>query len=63
MLYMKPAWQPHQEQKEEFVVNDIKSLSHSKWNCNYHIMFALKYRRQVICGKLKVAIGKILRKL
>ena len=44
-------------------MNDIKSLSHSKWNCNYHIVFAPKYRRQVIYGKLKAEIGKILRKL
>lgn len=29
-------------------MNDIKSLSHSKWNCKYHIVFAPKYRRQVI---------------
>lgn len=63
MLYLKPVCQPHQEHKEEFVVNDIKSLSHSKWNCNYHIVFAPKYRRQVIYGKLKAEIGKILRKL
>ena len=63
MLYLKPVCQPQQEHKEEFVVNDIKSLSHSKWNCNYHIVFAPKYRRQVIYGKLEVEIGKILRKL
>ena len=63
MVYLKPVCQPQQEHKEEFVVNDIKSLSHSKWNCNYHIVFAPKYRRQVIYGKLKVEIGKILRKL
>ena len=44
-------------------MKDIKSLSHSKWNCKYHIVFAPKYRRQIIYGKLKVEIGKILRKL
>ena len=44
-------------------MNDIKSLSHSKWNCKYHIVFAPKYRRQVIYGKLKKEIGKILRNL
>jgi len=44
-------------------MNDIKSLSHSKWNCKYHIVFAPKYRRQVIYGKLKIEIGKILRNL
>ena len=43
--------------------NDISSLSHSKWNCKYHIVFAPKYRRQVIYGKIKSDIGKILRAL
>ena len=39
------------------------SLSHTKWNCKYHIVFAPKYRRQVIYGKIKKDIGAILRKL
>ena len=43
--------------------NDIQSLSHSKWRCQYHIVFTPKYRRQVIYGKIKVSIGKILRTL
>ena len=43
--------------------DDIKSLSHSKWRCKYHIVFAPKYRRQVIYGKIKVDVGKILREL
>ena len=43
--------------------DDIKSLSHSKWRCKYHIVFAPKYRRQEIYGKLKADIGVILRKL
>jgi putative transposase len=42
---------------------DIQSLAHSKWNCKYHIVFAPKYRRQIIYGKIKVDIGQILRKL
>ena len=29
-------------------MNDIKSLSHTKWRCKYHIVFAPKYRRQII---------------
>ena len=32
--------------------DNISSLSHSKWNCKYHIVFALKYRRQVIYSKV-----------
>ena len=42
---------------------DTESLAHTKWNCNYHIVFAPKYRRLVIYGKLKKDIGKILRDL
>jgi putative transposase len=39
------------------------SLAHSKWRCQYHIVFAPKYRRQAIYGKIKNEIGKILRTL
>lgn len=42
---------------------DINSLAHSKWNCKYHVVFAPKYRRQIIYGRIKVDIGAILRKL
>ena len=44
-------------------MNDINSLSHSKWRCKYHIVFAPKYRRQVVYGEIKRDIGKILRQL
>ncbi|MCB2289470.1 IS200/IS605 family transposase [Clostridium sp. CS001] len=42
---------------------DNNSLAHSKWNCKYHIVFAPKYRRQIIYGSIKADIGQILRKL
>ncbi len=42
---------------------DNNSLSHTKWNCKYHIVFAPKYRRLIIYGKIKVEIGKIMREL
>ena len=44
-------------------MTDTNSLSHSKWNCKYHIVFAPKYRRQIVYGKIKADIGKILRQL
>ncbi len=44
-------------------MDDIRSLSHSKWRCKYHIVFAPKYRRQVIYKQIKADIGQILRKL
>ena len=39
------------------------SLAHTTWNCKYHIVFASKYRRQIIYGKYKASIGQILRLL
>ena len=54
---------PHQKAKGGFVKKDINSLSHSKWRCQYHIVFAPKYRRKEIYEKLKADIGVILRKL
>ena len=44
-------------------MKDINSLSHSKWRCQYHIVFAPKYRRQQVYGKIKADIGSILRLL
>ena len=43
--------------------DDINSLSHSKWRCKYHIVFAPKYRRREIYGDIRKDIGVILRKL
>ena len=42
---------------------DTDSLAHTKWECKYHIVFAPKYRRQIIYGSIKEDIGKMLRKL
>jgi putative transposase len=42
---------------------DNNSLAHTTWNCKYHIVFAPKYRRQIIYGKNKKDIGEILRTL
>ena len=37
-----------------------KSLSHTKWKCQYHIVFIPKYRKKVLYGKLKVDVKEIL---
>ena len=44
-------------------VNDLHSLSHTKWCCKYHIVFAPKYRRKAFYDSRRVEIGAILRKL
>ena len=42
---------------------DTNSLAHTQWGCKYHIVFAPKYRRQIIYGKIKQDIGQMIRKL
>ena len=50
--------------KDESTTYDtMSSLSHTKWNCKYHIVFAPKYRRMVIYGKTRKDIGVIIRRL
>ena len=43
--------------------HDVHSLSHTKWECKYHIVFAPKYRRKVFYGQKRYEIGQILREL
>jgi len=43
--------------------NDNKSLAYTKWNCKYHMVVALKYRRKVAYGKFRAEVGRILREL
>ena len=42
---------------------DIHSLSHTKRNCKYHVVFAPKFRRKVFFGEKRAEIGQILRQL
>ena len=42
-------------------MNDVNSLSHSSWNCKYHVVFVPKYRRKVFFGEKRREIGSILR--
>ena len=51
--------------EEIFIMKDkdISSLEHTSWRCQYHIVFAPKYRRMEIYGAIREDIGMILRKL
>ena len=64
---MIKVWRPHYKIPRRLLTmekgKEIKSSAHSKYRCQYHIVFAPKYRRKVIYGELKVDVGKILRKL
>ena len=44
-------------------MDDYNRLSHSVWECKYHVVFIPKYRRKVLFGQLRNEIGKVIRKL
>ena len=49
--------------KVESSTDNMSSLSHTKWNCKYHIVFSPKYRRKIFYGQKRMEIGQILRDL
>jgi putative transposase len=44
-------------------MNDYQSLSHTKWECKYHVVFLPKYRRKVLYGHLRKHLGEVVREL
>ena len=50
-------------ESKEVIQKDKDSLAHSKWNCKYHIVFAPKYRRQIVYKQISADIGQIIRTL
>ena len=53
----------NRKNKKESTTDNMASLSHTKWNCKYHIVFTPKYRRKIFYGQKRLEIGKILRDL
>ncbi len=44
-------------------MNNVESLSHTKWECKYHIVFIPKYRKKALYGALRQQLGDLLRQL
>jgi putative transposase len=44
-------------------VSDYKSLSHTRWECKYHVVFIPKYRKKAIYGELRKRLGEVFRTL
>ena len=44
-------------------MDEYQSLSHTKWDCKYHVIFIPKYRRRVLYGQLRRHLGEVFRKL
>ena len=44
-------------------MDKTESLSHSKWECKYHVVFIPKYRRKALYGELRQHLGEVFRRL
>ena len=44
-------------------MDEFESISHTKWECKYHVVFILKFRRKALYGQLRDHLGELLRKL
>ena len=44
-------------------MNDVESLSHTKWECKYHIVYIPKYRKKALYGVLRQQLGEVLKQL
>lgn len=63
-MKLRPDKLQQQNTRRCYQVKDNNlSLSHTVWNCKYHVVFAPKYRRKVFYGSKRLEIGAILRKL
>jgi putative transposase len=44
-------------------MDEFESLSHSRWDCKYHVVFIPKYRKKVLFGNLRRHLGEVFRRL
>ena len=44
-------------------MNEYQTLSHTKWECKYHVVFIPKYRRKVLYGRVRQELGEVFREL
>src|ERR1041385_7405286 len=44
-------------------MDEYESLSHTKWECKYHVVFIPKYRRKTLYGELRQHLGEVFRRL
>jgi len=49
--------------EREFAMDEMESLSHTKWECKYHVVFIPKCRRKILYGELRRHLGEVFRKL
>ena len=42
-------------------MTNVESLSHTRWECKYHVVWIPKYRRKALYGQLRKHLGQVLR--
>jgi REP element-mobilizing transposase RayT len=53
----------HHSHGGSFTMDEYESLSHTRWECKYHVVFIPKYRRKTLYGELRRHLGEVFRKL
>jgi len=44
-------------------MRDVQSISHTRWECKYHIVFIPKYRKKAIFGQIRKELGELFQRL
>jgi putative transposase len=58
-----PLCEPPKHHERGVSLSNYRSLSHTKWECKYHVVFIPKYRKKVIYGEIRRHLGDVLRRL
>ena len=56
-------WTAQNSQKERLSMNNEQSLSHTKWECKYHLTWIPKYRKKQLFGDIRKYLGEVFREL
>ena len=58
-----PSREPAKHHEREHYMRQVGSLSHSRWECKYHVVFIPKYRKKAIFGQIRQDLGDVMRRL
>lgn len=58
-----PSREPPGERQRKDQMDEYKSLSHTRWECKYHVVFIPKFRRKALYGQLRRYLGEVFHRL
>ncbi|MBF5059549.1 hypothetical protein NEPTK9_001063 [Candidatus Neptunochlamydia vexilliferae] len=58
-----PCWLDGSTKGKYMIISSYESLTHSRWNCKYHIVFIPKCRKKALYGKVRTFLGPVFHEL